>query len=139
MRRRGVVIEKSAKEVVVEVQDPARTCGGCKGCIRLTPDRPPDDYIVRVRSTGSQYEVGDEVILDGEIAPLVKAVGVLYGIPFATLFVGYVVTRLISGSDPAAGLGAVAGLLIGAVVARKLTRRFFDREPDFRIVARACS
>lgn len=83
--------------------------------------------------------MGDEVILDGEIGPLVKALIVLYGIPFASLFVGYVVTRLISGSDPMAGLGGVAGLLLGAVIARKLTRRFFDHDAEFRIVARACS
>lgn len=139
MRRRGVVIENTAKEVVVEIQDPARTCGSCKGCIRLTPDRPPEDYLVRIRKTGNQYEVGDEVILDGEMAPVVKAVGVLYGIPFATLFIGYVVTRLITGSDPVAGLGGIVGLLLGAIVARRVTRRFFDREPEFRIVARACS
>ncbi|HBN96573.1 MAG TPA: hypothetical protein DDZ66_09755 [Firmicutes bacterium] len=139
MRRRGVVIEKTDKEVVVEIQDPARTCGNCKGCIRLTPDRPPEDYIVRTRDTRNQYEVGDEVILDGEIGPLIKAIAVLYGVPFISLFIGYLVTRLITGSDPQAGLGAVAGLLLGAIVARKITRRFYDHEADFRIVARACS
>lgn len=139
MRRRGIVIEKTDKEVVVEIQDPARTCGSCKGCIRIAPDRPPEDYIVRMRNTRDQYEIGDEVIVDGEIGPLIKAVVVLYGIPFVSLFIGYLVTRLVTGSDPQAGLGGVAGLLLGAVVARKITRRFFDREPDFRIVARACS
>ena len=139
MRRRGVIIEITDKEVVVEIQDPTRTCGSCKGCIRLTPDRPPEDYIVRTRKPRNHYEVGDEVILDGEIGPLVKALIVLYGIPFASLFIGYVVTRLISGSDPMAGLGGVAGLLLGAVIARKLTRRFFDHDAEFRIVSRACS
>lgn len=139
MRRRGIIIEETAQEVVVEVQDPARTCGSCKGCIRIAPDRPPEDYIVRIRKAGNRYEVGDEVILDGEMAPVLKGIGVLYGVPFAALFIGYVVTRLITGSDPAAGLGAVAGLLLGAFVARKITRRYFDREAEFRIVMRACS
>jgi len=139
MRRRGVVIEKTDRELVVEIQDPARTCGSCKGCIRIAPDRPPEDYIVRTPNPRNQYEVGDEVILDGEIGPLLKAVGVLYGIPFVSLFLGYAVTRLTTGSDPKAGLGAVAGLLLGAIVARKITKRFFDREADFRVVARACS
>ncbi|MDI9483882.1 MAG: SoxR reducing system RseC family protein [Bacillota bacterium] len=139
MRRRGVIIEKTDKEVLIEIQDPARTCGGCKGCIRLTPDRPPEDYIISVPNSGVQYEVGDEVIVDGEMRPLIKAVGVLYGIPFVSLFIGYIVTRLIAGSDPLAGLGAVAGLLLGAVTARTLVRRFMNGEPDFRIVARACS
>ncbi len=139
MRRRGVVVERTEKELIVEIQDPARTCGSCKGCIRITPDRPPEDYLVRTPNPRNKYDVGDEVILDGEIAPLVKAVGVLYGIPFASLFVGYLATRLISGSDPVAGLGGVAGLLLGAVVARTITRRFYNREPEFRVVARACS
>ncbi|MCK9526354.1 MAG: SoxR reducing system RseC family protein [Limnochordia bacterium] len=139
MRRRGVVIEKAGREVLVEIQDPARTCGSCKGCIRIGPERPPEDYVVRAPNNRDKYGVGDEVILDGEIAPLIRAVSVLYGIPFASLFIGYLVTRLITGSDPVAGLGGVAGLLLGAVVARTITRRFFNREPEFRIVARACS
>ncbi len=139
MRQRGVVIEKTAKELVVQIEDPSTTCGSCKGCIRLTPERPKEDYIVRVPKTKIDYAVGDGVILDGQMAPMIKAVGFLYGVPFISLFVGYVITRLISGSDPLAGLGAVAGLLLGAVVARTVTRRFINGEPEFRIVARACS
>ena len=139
MRRRGVVIERTERELLVEIQDPKRTCGSCNGCIRLTPDRPPEDYIVRASNPRNKYDVGDEVILDGEIAPLVKAVGVLYGIPFSLLFIGYLLTRLLTGSDPVAGLGGVAGLLLGAVIGRTITRRFFNQEPEFRVVARACS
>lgn len=139
MRQRGVVIEKAAKEVVVQIQDAARTCGSCKGCMRLTPDRPLEDYVVRLQDNSDQYNVGDAVILDGEMGPMFKAVGVLYGIPFVALFIGYVVTRLALGSDSLAGVGAAVGLLVGAMVARAVTRRFFAREPEFRIVARACS
>ena len=139
MRQRGKIIEKTAKELVVQIQDPARTCGSCKGCMRLTPERPPEDYVVRMRNSGNQYDVGDEVILDGQVGPLIKAVTVLYGIPFVSLFIAYVITRLVTGNDSMAGLGAVAGLLVGAFGARIITRRFFDREPEFRIVARACS
>lgn len=139
MRRRGIIVEKTNKEMLVEIQDPTRTCGSCKGCIKLTPDRPPEDYIVRVPSNRQPYEVGDEVIVDGQMAPMVKAVVVLYGIPFILLFVGYFLTRLIAKSDPVAGLGAIVGLLIGAVVAKALVRRFLNAEPEFRIVARACS
>ena len=139
MRRRGVVIERTERELLVEIQDPKRTCGSCNGCIRIAPDRPPEDYIVRAPNPRNKYDVGDEVILDGEIAPLVKAVGVLYGIPFSLLFIGYLLTRLLTGSDPVAGLGGVAGLLLGAVIGRTITRRFFNQEPEFRVVARACS
>lgn len=139
MRRRGVIIEKTDREVLIEIQDPARTCGNCKGCIRLTPERPPEDYMVRAPNTRNQYEVGDEVIVDGQMGSMIKAVGVLYGVPFISLFIGYLVTRLITGSDSMAGLGAVAGLLLGAVAARTAVRRFMNGEPDFRIVARACS
>ncbi|HHT89780.1 MAG: SoxR reducing system RseC family protein [Bacillota bacterium] len=139
MRRRGIIIEKTAGELVVRIQDPARTCGSCKGCMRLTPERPPEDYIVRMRNKGDQYDVGEEVIVDGEIGPMIKAVTVLYGVPFVSLFAGYVITRLFTGHDSMAGLGAIAGLLLGAFAARIITRRFFDREPNYQIVARACS
>ncbi|NMB01570.1 MAG: SoxR reducing system RseC family protein [Firmicutes bacterium] len=139
MRQRGVVIDKKRKEVVVRFEDPKSVCGDCKGCIRLTPDRPSEEYVVRLADPKDQYDIGDEVIVDGDMGPVVKAVAVLYGIPFISLFVGYGVTRLLYDSDPLAGLGGIVGLILGAVVSKLVTRRFFVREAEMKIVARACS
>jgi uncharacterized membrane-anchored protein YhcB (DUF1043 family) len=36
-------------------------------------------------------------------------------------------------------VGAIIGLLLGAVAARMITRRILTKEPEFTIVARACS
>lgn len=139
MRQRGIVIEREEDQVVVQIQDPSRTCGSCSGCMRLTPQRPHEDYVVRLDDARGDYVVGDEVILEGYMGDLVKAVMVLYGVPFVSLFIGYVLTRIILGSDPVAGLGAVVGLLVGAFVARPLARRLSQSEPELKIVARACS
>ncbi len=139
MRQRGIVIEREEDQVVVQIQDPSRICGSCSGCMRLTPQRPHEDYVVRLDDARGDYVVGDEVILEGYMGDLVKAVMVLYGVPFVSLFIGYVLTRIILGSDPVAGLGAVVGLLVGAFVARPLARRLSQSEPELKIVARACS
>ncbi|NMA60966.1 MAG: SoxR reducing system RseC family protein [Firmicutes bacterium] len=139
MRQRGIVLEREDDYVVVQIQDPTRTCGTCNGCMRLTPQRPPEDYVVRIDDVGRNYVVGDEVIIEGQMGDLVKAVMVLYGVPFVSLFVGYGLTRIVLGSDPLAGLGAVGGLLAGALIARPLARRLSESDPELKIVARACS
>jgi hypothetical protein len=139
MRRRGVIIEKTAGELVVRDPGSRPHLWQLQGVYAPNTGAAPEDYIVRMRNKGDQYDVGDEVIVDGEIGPMIKAVTVLYGVPFVSLFAGYVITRLFTGHDSMAGLGAIAGLLLGAFAARIITRRFFDREPNYQIVARACS
>lgn len=139
MRQRGVIIAKEAQDLTVRIQDPASVCGSCKGCMRLTPERPPEDYVIHLKDSSGQYQVGDEVIVDGDLKPAVKALGVLYGIPFAALFVGYGLARVFWASDPVAGLGGIVGLLLGAAVSRPLTRRYFNQEPRLKIISRACS
>lgn len=139
MRQRGIVIEKQAEDVKVLIQDPARTCSGCSGCVRLTPEREQGDYVLELRDARDEYVIGDEVIVEGRMGELVKPLGILYGLPFISLFIGYVLVRLILMDDRLAGLGAVAGLLLGAVVARPLARKIIQGGPQFDIVARACS
>lgn len=139
MRQRGIIVEREADQVVVQIQDPSRTCGSCSGCVRLTPQRPPEDYVVRLEDTARNYVVGDEVIVEGSMGDLIKALVVLYGLPFLSLFIGYGLVRVITGSDPLAGLGGVGGLLGGAMIARPIARRLSEGDPEFKIVARACS
>src|SRR5690554_3524711 len=140
MRHRGKIIEKNGQEVLVQVEDPAKTCGSCKGCVRLFPPKAsPEDYVLCIKDTSGRYQVGDEVIIDGEMRPYVRALAVLYGLPFGSLFAGYGIARLAWGSDSLGGVGAIIGLLLGAVAARMITRRILTKEPEFTIVARACS
>ncbi|MGI6693872.1 MAG: SoxR reducing system RseC family protein [Limnochordia bacterium] len=140
MRHRGIIIEKNSKEVLVQVEDPAKTCGSCNGCMRLMPHKTSAEYyVVRTKDPEGKYEVGDEVILDGEMRPYVRALAVLYGLPFTALFAGYGVGRLVWESDTIGGMGGIVGLVLGAFVARIVTRRLLKQEPEYRIVARACS
>ncbi|NLJ79841.1 MAG: SoxR reducing system RseC family protein [Firmicutes bacterium] len=139
MRHRGIVIQREDNRISVKMQDSAETCGNCKGCVRLTPRRPSEDYIVQINDPKNEYAVGDEVIVEMGVAHLVKAVAVLYGVPFVSLFLGYVLTRWIFGSDPLAGLGGIGGVLIGALLARPVARRLTQKEQELKIVARACA
>lgn len=138
MRQRGVVVEKTREELLIKIQDPAEACGSCGGCLRLASPPPRADYIVSVAQPHEGYEVGDEVILESGTKHLVQAVAVLYGIPFAGLILGYFFTRMVSGHDSIGGIGAIAGLLVGALGARLITRRLLASEPQFKIIARAC-
>ena len=140
MRHRGIIIEKNSKEVLVQVEDPAKTCGSCNGGMRLMPHKTSAEYyVVRTKDPEGKYEVGDEVILDGEMRPYVRALAVFYGLPFTALFAGYGVGRLVWESDTIGGMGGIVGLVLGAFVARIITRRLLKQEPEYRIVARACS
>lgn len=140
MRHRGTIIEKNAQEVLVQIEDPAKTCGECKGCMRLLPRRDSAEYyVIRTKDPADRYKVGDEVILDGNMRPFVRAVGVLYGLPFGALFLGYAAARLATGSDTIGGIGAICGLIVGAIIARAITRKMLKGDPEFTIVARACS
>ncbi len=124
----------------MQIEDPSKTCGNCKGCMRLLPRQSSEEYyVVRTKDPGDKYQVGDEVILDSEMRPYVRALGVLYALPFGALFAGYGVGRLLSGSDTVGGVGAIIGLLVGATIARFITRRMLKGDPEFTIVARACS
>ncbi len=141
MRQRGVVIQKTGQEVAVQILESQETCstcgGGCGACVSLTPGRAAK--IVKLADRNDQYAVGDEVIVEAEFRPLIKAVAALYTIPFVFLFLGYALTNRMLQSDPLAGLGAVAGLLTGGILARFAARRFVGEEQELKIVAKTSS
>lgn len=139
MRQRGIVIRKEDREVAVKIQDPSEVCGSCGGCVSLSSPRSAKDHVVKILDQKDEYAVGDEVIVEAEFKPLIKAVAVLYSVPFVFLFLGYALTNRVLKSDPLAGLGAVVGLLIGGLLARIVARRFAAGAQELKIVAKACS
>ncbi len=139
MRQRGEVIKRDQNQVWIQVENPSKACGSCRGCIRLTGDQRPEDLVVQVIDESGEYEAGDEVIVQSETGEIAKALAVLYGVPFVGLFIGYGITRFALGSDPLAGLGAIGGLLAGALIARPITRRMVKTMQQPKIVSRACS
>ncbi|MGI6149027.1 MAG: SoxR reducing system RseC family protein [Firmicutes bacterium] len=139
MRQLAEVIRREDGAVWVRLDNPSKECGNCKGCVRLTGERKIEDVVLRLNDPTGAYQPGDRVFLETEGKEAFKAVTVLYGIPFAALFVGYGVTYALIGSDALAGLGAVAGLILGAFVSRPLARKIADRMKEPYISARACS
>lgn len=138
MRQRGTVIEKTKEQLRVKIENPNEVCDSCGGCVRLTPSRPQEDHVISLKQSPGGFDVGDSVIIESENKNLIRAVAVLYGVPFVTLFVGYALTRWMSGHDALGGIGAIIGLLAGALAARLYTRRLLKNEPNFKIIARAC-
>ena len=139
MRQRGEVIKREENQVWIQVDNPSKACGSCRGCIRLTDHNRPEDLIVQLTDESGEYEKGDEVIIESGTGQIAKALGVLYGVPFVGLFMGYGITRFTLESDPLAGLGAIGGLLIGALIARPITRKMVHTMEEPKIVSRACS
>ncbi len=139
MRHVAEVIRREDDAVWVKLDSPAKECGNCKGCVRLSGDRKVEDVVFKVQDSSGQYQPGDRVFVETETRQTLKAVAVLYGIPFAGLFVGYGLTYAFVGVDSLAGLGAVAGLILGGIISRPLARRMADRIADPAIVARACN
>lgn len=138
MRRIAEVISRENDAVWVKLDNPSKECGNCRGCIRLDGSERPDELVLQVSDPTSTYQPGDRVFLETETRDMVKALTVLYGIPFASLFAGYGLTHLVVGVDAVAGLGAVAAMLVGAAVSRPLARKIADRAGELHISARAC-
>ncbi|NLA25726.1 MAG: SoxR reducing system RseC family protein, partial [Bacteroidales bacterium] len=82
MRHRGVIIKKTEREFQVKLEDPNEVCASCGGCVRLTPARPQEDYVINLDRSQGDFAVGDSVILESGNKNMVRAVAVLYGLPF---------------------------------------------------------
>lgn len=73
-------------------------------------------------------QVGDEVMLAIDEAALLRASLLVYAVPLLLLVVGAVVGHQVSGGqDVAAMFGAVAGLGVGLVLARRAQRTSAER------------
>lgn len=137
MRQRAVVVENNTDGTWVKLDNPATNCGSCKGCVRLTGDEKPEETVLQVKNTIAA-QVGDTIILEYPSRNLLQAVGILYGIPLLGLFLGYFLTLAITGIDATAGLGAVVGLGIFALLARAIARKLTNKIGLPNIVAISC-
>lgn len=138
MRRIAEVIRRENDSVWVKLDNPSKECGNCKGCVRLDGSERPDELVLQLSDPTGTYQPGDRVFIETEARDVVKALMVLYGIPFISLFAGYGLTHLFVGVDAIAGLGAVAAMSLGAVVSRRIARGIADRAGELYISARAC-
>lgn len=138
LRQIAEVIRREDEAVWVKLDSPSKACGDCKGCFRLDGKERPNEIILQLSDPSGSYQPGERVFIETDGKDMFKAIGVLYGIPFTALFVGYGVTHAIVGVDATAGLGALVAMLLGAVVSRPLARKMADRLKQPYISARAC-
>ena len=107
--------------------------------MRLSGKENVEEVVLKLSDPSGAYQPGDRVFLETPGNEAFKAVGVLYGVPFAALFAGYGLTYALVGVDAVAGLGAIVGLLVGAAVSRPLARKIANQMKEPYISARACS
>jgi len=139
MRQIGEVVRREDAAVWVKLANPGKECGSCKGCVRLSGEGRTEDIVLKVNDPSGTYQPGDRVFLETHTKDALKAVAVLYGIPFIGLFVGYGITFALTRADAVSGLGAIAGLIVGGIVSRPLARKAAGKVSEPYISARACS
>lgn len=138
MRQQGEIIKvENEREAWVKLVNPGSACGNCKGCIRLTPHEEPESQILKLDLKITAHE-GDMVLIDYPNKGIFQAMLVMYGIPFLGLALGYIVTFLITNNDPIAGLGAVVGLIVFAILTRPVARKLNRKLGNPQIVAKSC-
>lgn len=138
MRQQGEIIKlENEREAWVKLVNPGSACGNCNGCIRLTPKKEPENQILKLDLKITAH-VGDMVLVDYPSRGIFKAMLVMYGIPFLGLFLGYIVTFLITNNDPISGLGAVVGLVVFGFLTRPIARKLDWKIGNPQIVAKSC-
>lgn len=138
MRQRAQVLKVAGDEVFVEMQDPGEVCGNCKGCIKLSSTQRSKEELRFYVRTKIKVKEGDEVLLEGSNANLIRIIALLYGVPFLGLALGYGIGFFFLRDDARAGLSSLLGLLLFVILARFLARRI-DGLGEIQIVAIACS
>lgn len=129
LETRAIIIQLQGKEALVE----AKNSGGCESCnaeggcssskLSKMLCREPRQFRV---INAAQAQVGDEVEVVLADGILLHGVMVVYLLPVALLIAGGVLGAHLANTtvtrDGYALIGAVLGLLIGALVAKFLTR-----------------
>ncbi len=111
------------RRAIVEV-DKAEACPRCaagKGCgagLVLTRSRRVE---VRIPS-GIDLHAGDSVQLTLAPKNLLRAAGIVYGLPLGAAIAGAAFGWALGYGDPGAALAAVAGLAVGLVAAKRRLR-----------------
>ena len=120
-----VALESGAdgRRALVEV-DMASACARCaagKGCgagLSLTRNRRVEARV----PPGAEIHAGDTVELTLAPNNVLRAAGIVYGLPLAAAASGAALAYLVGYGDPAAALAAVAGLAVGLVLAKRRLR-----------------
>ena len=96
-------------------------CAAGKGCgagLSLTRNRRVEARV----PPGAEIHAGDTVELTLAPNNVLRAAGIVYGLPLAAAASGAALAYLVGYGDPAAALAAVAGLAVGLVLAKRRLR-----------------
>ena len=138
MRHSGVVRDERPGEVLVEYSG-GESCAGCSqrhACFSLTGG----DVKTRRAWVGNRVgaHTGDMVEVELKTSSTISVIAVTFLLPVAMLFAGYLVGA--PGGAVSAALGALAGLVVGGLVAlgvnRALCRRSSFRMEVLRVLER---
>ena len=107
-------------EVVVDASAVCPRCAAGKGCgAGLLGAGMRGRTIDASVDAGLEIAVGDTVGLTLRPANLLRAAGIVYGYPLFGVLLGAGGTLLFGGTDAAAAMLALAGIAVGALIARR--------------------
>ncbi len=138
MRQQGEIIKLEPNQAWVKLTNPRSACGNCQGCLRLSPKQEKGDEVLKL-DMNIAARVGDMVIVEYPDRVMLKAIMILYGIPFLGLFLGYFITNWFTKSDGVSGLGAVVGLVMFAIFTKPVAQRLYTKTGGPRIVTKVCA
>jgi sigma-E factor negative regulatory protein RseC len=119
----AVVVQVEGDHVLVRAERAGKSCGACTrpgGCqsagmgsvLDGALGRPPAPGLLRLPNT-IHAKPGDAVVLCAGDGTVLRAAWLAYGIPLLLALAGALILNVLTGSDVAAALGMLSGLLGG--------------------------
>ncbi|WP_126445495.1 SoxR reducing system RseC family protein [Sulfuricystis multivorans] len=138
-RTDGIVVRLEGRDAWVETTGPGNACGGCAqagSCPSCTPGNVLDAaggkggklLLIRLPNTIGARP-GDAVVIRAADGMVLRAVWLAYGIPLLLALGGALLATALTGSEPAALIGMLLGLMAGIVGLRWWGLEARRREP----------
>ncbi len=140
MIQRGVIQElnENMAKIAVGGGEGCNTCASKESCVSITGTRP-EEKIIETENT-LNASVGDVVELELPITITMKIIAITFLVPVFLLIAGYWV--MMPGGSTQGAIGAVAGLIIGMIIAlvsnRTLGKKAAYRMRMTKLIAKQC-
>ncbi len=140
MIQRGVIQElnENMAKIVIGGGEGCNTCSSKESCVAITGTRP-EEKIIEAENT-LDASVGDVVELELPVIITMNIIGITFMVPVLLLIAGYWI--MMPGGSTQGVIGAVAGLVIGMIIAlvsnRALGKNAAYKMRMTKLIAKQC-